>query len=196
VDEEQQPVETELKLAFPAEALAAIERHPALVDEATQTIAQRAVYYDTPDLALSAAGFSLRVRRNDDALVQTLKRDGEGGGVAKARGEWEWEISGETPDTSLLNATPAAEFSQTELQPAFEVKVTRVVRQLELPGGTAVELALDEGQITALKAEQALRALCQDIWAVDGRIAALEDVVDLRITVDERVPFPSVFEVR
>ena len=45
-----------------------------------------------------------------------------------------------------------------------------------------------------LGAEQALRALCQDIWAVDGSIAATQDMVDLQITVDERVPFRTVFE--
>jgi triphosphatase len=149
VNDEKQPVETELKLAFPEEARAAIERHPALADATPRTIIQHAVYYDTSDLALSAAGFSLRVRRNDDALVQTLKRDAEAGGVATTRGEWEWEISGETPDLSLLNATPAASFSEAELQPAFEVKVTRVTRQLMLPGGAAVEVALDEGHIAA-----------------------------------------------
>jgi inorganic triphosphatase YgiF len=79
-----------------------------------------AVYYYTSDLALSAAGFSLRVRRNDDALLQTLKRDAEVGGVATARGEWEWEISGEPPDLNLINAAPAAALSEAELQPAFE----------------------------------------------------------------------------
>lgn len=50
------------------------------------------------------------------------------------------------------------------------------------------------GWIFPLEAEQALRALCQEIWAVDGRMAALADMVDLHITVDERVPFRSVFE--
>jgi hypothetical protein len=61
-------------------------------------------------------------------------------------------------------------------------------------GGTW--LGSTTGWVFPLKAEQALRALCQDIWAVDGRIAALEDLVDLRITVDERVPFRLVFEAR
>jgi hypothetical protein len=42
--------------------------------------------------------------------------------------------------------------------------------------------------------EQALRALCLDIWAVDGAVAAKEDLVDLQITVGESVPFRSVFE--
>jgi hypothetical protein len=50
------------------------------------------------------------------------------------------------------------------------------------------------GWVFPLGAEQALRALCQDIWAVDGNIAAMEDMVDLQITVDERVPFRTVFE--
>ena len=52
------------------------------------------------------------------------------------------------------------------------------------------------GWVFPLGAEQALRALCQDIWAVDGNIAAMQDLVDLQITVDERVPFRSVFEAR
>jgi hypothetical protein len=50
------------------------------------------------------------------------------------------------------------------------------------------------GWVFPLEAEQALRALCQDIWAVDGRGATMEDTIDLQITVDERMPFRSVFE--
>ena len=52
------------------------------------------------------------------------------------------------------------------------------------------------GWVFPLGAEQALRALCQDIWAVDGNIAAMQDLVDLQITVDERVPFRTVFEAQ
>jgi triphosphatase len=149
MEEKRQPVETELKLAFPAEARVAIEHHPTLAAAAARTIIQHAVYYDTPDLALRVAGFNLRVRRNDGALVQTLKSDAEAAEVATKRGEWEWEMLGETPDVSLLSTTPAASFSKAELQPAFEVKVTRVVRQLALRDGADVELALDDGLITS-----------------------------------------------
>jgi hypothetical protein len=57
-----------------------------------------------------------------------------------------------------------------------------------------VWLGLATGWVFPLAAEEALRRLCQDIWAVDGRSTATEDMVDLQITVDERVPFRSVFE--
>jgi hypothetical protein len=59
-------------------------------------------------------------------------------------------------------------------------------------GGTWLGQAI--GWVFPLEEETALRALCQDIWGVDGSVAATEDVVDLQITVDERVPFRSVFE--
>lgn len=50
------------------------------------------------------------------------------------------------------------------------------------------------GWVFPLEQEQALRALCLDIWAVDGTAAAKEDLVDLQITVGEGVPFRCVFE--
>jgi hypothetical protein len=41
--------------------------------------------------------------------------------------------------------------------------------------------------------ESAVRALCKDIWAVDGSPEAFETTVDLQVTVDERVPDRRVF---
>ena len=81
--------------------------------------------------------------------------------------------------------------ARLELEAPYHPALPYRARQV---GGTW--LGSTTGWVFPLKAEQALRALCQDIWAVDGRIAALEDMVDLRITVDERVPFRSVFEAR
>ncbi|WP_284948249.1 hypothetical protein [Acidisoma cladoniae] len=42
--------------------------------------------------------------------------------------------------------------------------------------------------------EEALRALCLDIWGVDGTRAAFEDTVEIKVTVDEQVPYRRVFE--
>ncbi|MCB8881253.1 hypothetical protein ACELLULO517_13480 [Acidisoma cellulosilytica] len=44
-----------------------------------------------------------------------------------------------------------------------------------------------------LSAEAALRALCEDIWAVDGSPEASAATVDLQIAVDERAPVRRVF---
>jgi hypothetical protein len=41
--------------------------------------------------------------------------------------------------------------------------------------------------------EPALRALCQDIWAVDGSAAALESTIDLHVTVNEHAAVRTVF---
>jgi hypothetical protein len=41
--------------------------------------------------------------------------------------------------------------------------------------------------------EPAVRALCKDIWAVDGSPEAFETTVDLQVTVDERLPDRRVF---
>jgi hypothetical protein len=79
--------------------------------------------------------------------------------------------------------------TRLELETPYHPALPYRARQV---GGTW--LGLTTGWVFPLKAEQALRALCQDIWAVDGSAAAVEDVVDLQITVDERVPFRSVFE--
>jgi hypothetical protein len=44
-----------------------------------------------------------------------------------------------------------------------------------------------------LSEEAALRALCMDIWAVDGTPEASESIVDVEICVDERAPVRTVF---
>ncbi len=44
-----------------------------------------------------------------------------------------------------------------------------------------------------LNAEHALRALCDEIWAVDGSPEAAAATVDVQITVDEHTPIRTVF---
>ena len=52
--------EIELKLQVPAGALPGVER--ALNAAPVDTVRMRAVYYDTPDGGLAAAGVALRLR--------------------------------------------------------------------------------------------------------------------------------------
>ena len=63
--------EIELKLQVPAGALAAVER--ALAAAPVTSVRMRAVYYDTPDSRLAAAGIALRLRQEGRRWVQTLK---------------------------------------------------------------------------------------------------------------------------
>ena len=67
------------------------------------------VYYDTPAPDLARAGVALRVRRDGNRSIQTLK---EGGGAAAGlhvRDEIEWDRSGHALDVALLDSTPYAE---------------------------------------------------------------------------------------
>jgi hypothetical protein len=59
-------------------------------------------------------------------------------------------------------------------------------------GGTW--LGSQTGWAFPLNQEPALRALCLDIWAVDGSPDSLQDMVTLHILVDEQTPIRRVFE--
>jgi triphosphatase len=172
------PVETELKLLFPANARDLIDRHPALLPPlASPPEEQRLVstYFDTSDLTLTKNGLSLRVRRSGDRRIQTVKSRGDGQGVASARGEWEWPIDRDEPDLSLLAETPidasiAGEL-EGKLQPVLTTDVHRVVRHVRLEDGSVVEVAIDEGCLRAGDKEQPLREL--ELELKEGPVASL-----------------------
>lgn len=81
--------EIELKLQVPADALPAVERALAAAPVTAERL--RALYYDTPDGRLAAAGLALRLRQEGRRWVQTLK---SGPAHGLSRGEHEVAVSG------------------------------------------------------------------------------------------------------
>ncbi len=168
-------IETELKLALDAEAMARLRRHPAL---ARLRLAPRrrerlvSIYYDTPANALAGAGVSLRLRRVGRAWVQTVKRKSGGPAVTGLFAQRETEfpapggrlrLDGPDPEGALAAVVAAA--GDAPLSPVFETRVDRVTERLRAPDGGEVELALDNGEIRAgahrspiLEAELELKA--------------------------------------
>lgn len=137
--------EVELKLELTPDAADALEAASVFAGEPNIVI-QRAVYFDTPDHDLAEAGLSLRVRRNGDRRVQTVKVDG---GAASAgmfvRSEWERDVEDDapivddaTPILALLGEKAAA------IRPLFTVENER---RLWVADG--VEIALDRGRAVA-----------------------------------------------
>jgi triphosphatase len=172
------PIEIELKLHFPAEVRARLERHPALLERQVTPPSERRLvttYYDTPDHRLSGKGYTLRVRRVGDERVQTLKSQSSDGAVAMRRGEWEWPVAADTPDLSLLAETPIGKVLRGDvaetLAPILTTDIRRVVRQLRLEDGAIVEAAVDEGSLRAGSAEQPVREL--ELELKDGQAASL-----------------------
>lgn len=134
--------ELEWKYAVDRAALAALEKEPG---SPWRKIDMETRYFDTPDGALSARRWTLRLRQENELRVGCLKTPLPDG----ARGEWETPCESVEELTECLIAAGApTELRQlTGGQPLQEVcgaKFTRLARDVET-GGSRVEVALDRG---------------------------------------------------
>lgn len=150
-------------------------------------------YHDTPDFALRAAGAVLRVRGSGRRRVQTLKTAPREGDAAIARGEWESRVAGSVPDLALLPPDALPEELRGDaglagrLRAVFETDFRRRAIPLEC-GASRLELAIDEGEIRAGDAREAIREIeielregdVGDVFAV---AAALRAAVPLSLQV-------------
>jgi triphosphatase len=145
--------EIELKFAAtPADMLAAKRQLLVLAGRARVTRATLiSVYYDTADLQLKQHGLTLRVRERNRRFVQTVKAENPASALPIVRGEWEDSLRHPLPDLNAPNsgARLPAGLTATALQPVFSAVIRRAVIPLKLGGGTEIEAALDEGEITA-----------------------------------------------
>ena len=151
--------ETEIKLRVAPETLEVLRNHPLLGerihgDWATGTLYNQ--YYDTSDRALAAARVALRVRRDDDQFIQTLKSKGQSVAGLSERNEWDWQVSAAALDLTLLDDScwPAslAGLDKLLLQPVFTTDFQRTKAILRWQRDTEqveVEVALDQGQVLA-----------------------------------------------
>lgn len=99
------PQEIELKLEVAPDDVSRLREHALFCEpDADGPAARRlhSVYFDTPDLDLHAAGLVLRVRREEERCVQTLKSTERGKCGLFVRSEWESEVAGAEPDLSVL----------------------------------------------------------------------------------------------
>jgi inorganic triphosphatase YgiF len=146
-------VEIELKFQVPADAREALQR--AVATPGTQVTRLQAIYADTADRRLAAAGLALRLRKEGRVWVQTLKGRGDG---LMQRLEHEVRLAPQRGEPVLDPArhagTPAGDALQAvladgaALQPLYRTDIQRTHRVLRL-GGARVEVALDEGRILA-----------------------------------------------
>lgn len=143
-------IEIELKLAVPPAARAAVRA--AVATATAQRVRLRAAYADTPDQRLAAAQFALRLRQEGRRWVQTLKGRGDG---LMARLEHEVPVkAGARIDPARHAGTPAGDAlarllaDGAPLEERYRTDITRTLRRTR-SGGARVELAFDEGVITA-----------------------------------------------
>jgi len=164
--------EYEIELAFSVTAEAASRLSSEVLTAATET-ELAAVYYDTPDLALRSAGYALRVRREGERWMQTLKAGAPGD---LARREFERPITKGVLDPRLLKeaALPAALLARVpELRPAFKTDIRRR-HQLVKAESAEIEVALDIGEIIAGDCHLAVREV--ELELKTGEADALFDL--------------------
>ena len=153
----------------------------------------RSTYFDTPDLALNAAGFTLRVREAGRDLIQTVKAKPRGTGLALDRVEYESPVGAAAalPDLSLLPEEVAGTIEKlcggTPPRPAFTTDIRRRTAYLKTPDAL-IELALDEGAILAGAEKEPLRELELELkegapLALYREAAQLLEEVPLRLSL-------------
>ncbi len=147
--------EIELKLALVKGNLAQAKR--AIGDIHLDKTAIEDVYFDTPDANLRRRGLVLRLRRDGDRWLQTLKAASNGHSVVPVRGEWEVALparrSAPTLDLERFEITPLrvllrAGLEADSLVPVFRTRISRQ-RGMLVHGTSQIEVALDRGELRA-----------------------------------------------
>ncbi|MCB1954229.1 MAG: CHAD domain-containing protein [Rhodocyclaceae bacterium] len=176
--------EIELKLGLPANALAALRRHPVVRDAPrvgrSQLLAN--TYFDTPDMDLAARKIALRTRRQGQRWLQTVKGHRASAGGLSSRPEWEHPYLGAFDFTVVDDDAIRGELeAQAErLIPLFTTDFRRETRRIAPREGVEILLMIDHGEI---RSGGQIEALCEvelelvsgsdeDLYALASALAA------------------------
>jgi triphosphatase len=169
-----------LKLAARPEHLPALKRLlETRADGPGREARLVAIYFDTPDGALARQGLSLRVREQSGIFVQTVKTasGNRSGGAALARGEWEDEIAGASPDPHAPQTgrfIPAG--AVDALRPLVRTDIGRHTWMLCPDPRTRIEAAVDQGHVASARGN-ATEPVCEiELELKTGNAAALYDI--------------------
>ncbi|KTT18550.1 inorganic triphosphatase [Pseudomonas putida] len=175
------PKETELKLRASPETLAALREHPLLKKRnksGWQTRELLNQYFDTPERALAEARVALRLRRDGDTVIQTLKCRGTSVAGLSERNEHEWQLDKVKLDLKKLDDScwpvQLADLDKKTIKPLFTTDFTREYAEIAWGRGKAkvvIEAALDQGFVIAGKRKEAICEL--ELELREGEPAAL-----------------------
>ncbi|MDB6143372.1 MAG: adenylate cyclase family protein [Pseudomonas sp.] len=156
--------ETEIKLRVSRETLAALREHPLLKKrnksgwERLELFNQ---YFDTPERELAAAKVALRIRRDGDAIIQTLKTRGQSVAGLSERNEYNWDIPKAKLDLKKLDGEcwpeQLAELDKKTIKPLFTTDFVRERAEIAWGRGktkVVIEAALDLGNVIVGKQKE------------------------------------------
>jgi inorganic triphosphatase YgiF len=188
-------MEIELKFRLPTRDRPQLEDVLAAMDDVSvpePTRHEITRYFDTGDMTLFRAGYSLRVRHTGSQHIQTLKSLENAPGTMSARTEREWKVrSAAKPDLKrLARIADVADLALDGVQAVFTTEIGRTAYAVRLPDGRG-ELVIDSGKIAAEAAGITVSEI--EIELKEGNAgelyafaAALHGKMPLRITAESK----------
>lgn len=180
------PVEVELKLEYDPADRDRLVASPLLGAARSEPKRLVATYFDTPDLQLDKAGYTLRIRKAGRRRTQTVKASSSRAAGLFVRGEWERPVKGDQPILDARAGPLGERIDAPTLARIASVFVTDVERHsgpIERPGGTLIEYAIDSGEVRAGARSMPLSEI--ELELKQGPPQAL---FDLARALDEEVP--------
>ena len=151
--------EVELKFDVAAMDAEALKTCPALAGLTPAIVEADTAYFDTKDQIVRRAGYSLRVRKAGGRFVQAVKHKRAAAAGLFVRDEWEADVPGFALDDGALAKTPLKKLLDAEEAGPLKLRVRSRFRRttwLVTHKGSMIEVVLDEGTVTAGKAESPL----------------------------------------
>ncbi len=158
--------ETEIKLRVSRETLAALREHPLLKKRNKAGWERRELfnqYFDTAERDLAKAKIALRIRRDGEEFIQTLKTRGHSVAGLSERSEYDWSLSKAKLDLKKLNdecwPEALADLDKKQLQAIFTTDFVRERAEIAWGRGktkVVIEAALDLGKVVAAGQEEEL----------------------------------------
>ena len=169
------PREVEIKLEVDPRRLDDLRRSLQLHAFPERTVRLLSTYFDADGLPLRKAGFSWRIRRVGDHLIQTVKAQGSAAVGLHDRPEWEREIKSEQPDIDVMGRTNLVRRLELDslrgrLKPQFSTDINRTIWHIRWED-SVVEAACDQGTVTA--GDRSANIVELELELVDGSLADL-----------------------
>lgn len=152
--------EIEIKLSAKEKTLEKIVNNPVFNRYGNAIWQQKKLlnqYIDSADYQLTKANVALRVRKDGEQYIQTLKSKGNSVGGFSARDEFDWYLNSSQLDRSLLVSPYWPEklhgFDKSSLMTIFSTDFVRQYAQFiwDVDGEQAlIEVAVDQGTVKAL----------------------------------------------
>ena len=146
--------EIELKLSLTPADFGALRAHRTFAELLSSPVRAEkliSVYFDTDRRDLHDHGVSLRVRREGENFVQTIKASSSPTSPFE-RDEWEQPLPNEQPDLDAAAATALGPLLTSDvragLKPIFETRIQRTYYHLA-DNAWRIEIAFDQGEVVA-----------------------------------------------